>query len=460
MILDKTDNLFTQNTRKILITTAILAGILCLMLVRWQDGALKIASLYAMYLCIMALVILYKNSLNKYEIAIFCFLCIQLFAVVPSTGNLRGAMVSISYILPYRYGVSSRGLIGTIVSFLTAGGFVSRHFVWHFILSSTVFLSFILSAYIGTAIQKSKDDTKYFLIFLSLLWLSGFTAPSAYFHHINFGRIEMFALIISFLVMLIVKKPVIRWLIPLLALAIMATHLILVFFYIPLVAILLFYGIAEKSGADKRGIVLLGATVTSLFIAFFSYIMFARGTFVFENAGDFFEYLSAKTDLSISESALHYALFASLEDHLIGWRNRVSLRFRGNLSILINIPLVFLFVAFWVKCFIKETEKIKKVFFLLPMTVLPYHATVFFLFWDFARWMIMILNVQFLLVFYLAFVKNKTVLSVVQTVTPFIKRYAFFIALILLIMIFIGPVTNIYPSDRIMRVYNFIMPGR
>ena len=445
-------NLFPPNIRKALIAAAILGGLLCLTLVRYShDGTWRIASLYATVACIMALIVIYKNSLNKYEIAIFCFLCIQLFASVPIPGDFGDPT---AYVLSYRYGVSSRGFIATIVDFLTAGDFISRYFVWHFILSNTVFLLFTMSAYIGNVIEKSKDDTKYFLIFLSFLWLSCFTAPSAYFYN-NFDRTEIFALIISFLAMAIVRKPVIRWLMPLLTLAIIATHIIQVFFYIPFVAILLFYGIIEKDRRGKRSMLLLGTTVALLLIAFLCYVMFARGTFAFENADDFYNYLSSKTDLNLRPSSLHAFMFADLEDHLAGWKERVGLMYRGNLAILINIPLLFLFMIFWAKCFIKETEKIKRMFFLLPMAVLPYQATVFFLFWDFARWMIMILNVQFLLVFYLAAAKNKTVLAVIQTVTPFIRRYAFFIALMLLIMIYIGPVGYAYPSDRMTRFFHF-----
>ena len=450
MISGKMENLFAPNARKILLAVSFFAGFICLMLVRFSYGdILKITWLYVMYMCGMIFIVLHKNSINKYEIAIFCFLCIQLFALAPSPDSLRGATISITYLLSYRYGVSSRSFIATIVDFFTRGGFVSRQFIWHFIFSGALFLLFTISAYLGTLIQKAKDDVKYFLIFLSLLWLSCFTAPSAYFPYINFGRIEMFSLIIIFVTVFVINKPVFRLIIPLLAVFIMATHLVLVFFYIPFIIILLLYGIFEKQNKDKPAVFLLIATIIALLTMFLLYLLFREGTFVFENARVFYDYLSARTNLNIDEATLHALMFASLEDHLSGWRSMVGLSFSGNFSIIINLPLILLFIAFWLKCFHHETQKLMKLFFLMPVFVFLYHAIAFFLFWDFARWMIMILNVQFLLVFYLISVRNSVVLSVVQNVTPFVKRNAFFVVLAYMAMLFLGPVQNIGPNPNI-----------
>jgi len=453
------DSLFPQNTRKILIIATILGWLLCLMLVRYSyTASLKIVFLYAISACIMSLVVLYKNSLNKYESAFFIFLVMQLLAVVPSVGNLE-ELSAVSYLLSYRYGISSRGFSGIIVDFLTKGGFISQSFIWHFIFVKTVFLSFVISVFLGTLIYRTNDNIKYFLIALSLLWLTCFTTPTAYFYKLNFGRNEVLPLILLFPVMLVIKKPIVRWLIPLLALVIIASHLILVFFYIPFVVILLLYSVAEKGRVDKQSLLLLGVTVALLVIAFISYILFARETFVFETPSAFIEALQLKTDLTLEEWSVHYSLFASLGDHLAGWRGRVLSGgfFRGILSILTNIPLLSLFIALWIKCFVHEPDKIKKLFFIVPILVLPFHSAVFFMFFDFGRWMIMVLNVQFLLLFYLIKERNKTVLSIVQMLTPFIRRNAFLIALLMLTMIFLGPFDHLQPSERVMRFYYFLV---
>jgi hypothetical protein len=458
MIPEKMNYLFPSGTRKILMMISVLSGFLCIFLVRYfSDGTLKIAFLYGMYIFIMLLVVFYKNFINKYEISIFCFLIIQLLAVAPNLEDFRGATVQVTYLLSFRYGVSSRSFIATIIDFFTKGGFVSKYFVWHFVFSSTVFLSFIISTYLGYLIKTAKNDIQLFVMILSLLWLSCFTTPVTYFHQINFGRIEMFAMFILFFVIFIINKPIIRYLIPLLTVITMAIHLNLVFFYIPFIFILLLYTILEKPEKSRKNIIFLFTTTITILGMFFCYLLIREKTFVFKDAHTFYTYLLTKSNLNFNEENLHSLMYASLEDHLIGWRARVNLRFLGNLSIFINLPLLLLFVIFWMKCFIEETKKTMKLFFLIPVLVLLYHAVAFFLFWDFARWMIMILNVQFMLVFYLIYVRNITVLSVVQTITPIAKRNAFLIILICLILIFLGPVQNIGPSDRVLRIFEIIL---
>ena len=453
MISERMSSLFSPTIRKFLMAASIIAGILCLLLVRYSQGSIKIAMLYAMYLCIMALIVFYKNSLNKYEIAIFFFLCIQIIGLAPSP-NYLGNLVGTSYLLSYRYGVSSRSFVATIIDFFTRGDFISRYFVHHFIFGATAFLSFIISVLLGGSIQKATNNTKYFILFLVVLYLSSFTAPAAYFGRANFGRVEIFAMLILFLIVFIINKPVIRWIIPLLAVFVMSIHLILVFFFIPFIIIILFHSIFEKPDESKQSVFLLVATIKALLIVFLCYLLFGRGTFIFEDARSFYEHLSARTDLNFSEEFLHMTMFASLEDHLIGWRHAVNFSFSGNFSILINIPLVLLFVVFWVKCFFIEATTKMKLFFLMPILVLLYQSVAFFLFFDFGRWMIMILNVQFMLLFYLAFVRNKAVLSNIQIITPFVKRNAFFIMLICLIMTFLGPLSVMAPSERTMRIFN------
>jgi hypothetical protein len=145
-------------------------------------------------------------------------------------------------------------------------------------------------------------------------------------------------------------------------------------------------------------------------------------------------------------------MYGKLQDHIAGYKNTVGFAYPGNLSILINIPLVFLFIIFWLKCYFNESKKIIKFFFLLPILTLLFQSLAFFMFFDFGRWMIMVLNVQFMLIFYLIYVKNETVLLLANKLVPFINRNALFIILIFLIMTFLGPVTQIGPGERTMRL--------
>ena len=443
--------LYSQKTRKNLIVVSIFlfaAGLFALPLI--PENSIKILLLYFLIICMMHLIIAYKNYLNKYEMGIFIFLCIQLVSVAPGFGEMD-FLVAASYLLSYRYGASSRSFMGTVIDVLSGGGFVSKHFVWHFIFSSLVFLSFLVSVYLAYIIKKSSGEVKKFAGFLTLVYIACFTAPSAYFISANFGRVELFAFIFMMALLAVIERPGLRWLIPLLALFTMAIHLILVFFYIPFIVMMLLYVLLANKTGRKERVFLLTVTVVLVIAAFLVYFLFHEQTFIFQDANEFSEYLRAKSDLVFNDGDIHMTLYAKLQDHLAGWRNSVGstgLGYSGNMSIVINIPLIVLFVFFWVRCFRQEKDLPIKLFFLLPVFVLVYHAAAFFLFYDFGRWMIMILNIQFMLVLYLIHAKNGTVLLVINKMIPCIEKNRFIIVLICVLMAFLGPVTQVGPSEK------------
>ena len=317
-------NIISINIYKILILFLVLLIILLLLILRYfQTEIHKIIILYVINLCIIFLVILFKKSINKYEMGIFCFLCVQLFAVVPTQPNMD-ELVSTSYLLSYRYGVSSRSLIATVIDFFTYDGFISKYFVWNFILSSTILVSFIISVYLGIVIQKTKDDLKIFLFFLILLYLSCFTAPAAYFIPPNFGRLEIFAFLFMLILFIIIDRPVLMWLIPLLSLFILATHLILLFFYIPFVIIMLLHKIFTRTERRKQDILLLTITILIISCAFLLYVSFYEKTFFFMDAQSFSKYLSTKTDLNFTEYFLHMIMYGKLQNHITDWKDKMG----------------------------------------------------------------------------------------------------------------------------------------
>jgi len=451
------NNLFPPKTRKILIFTSAFISFICFnLLLHSVNDSSKILFLYLFNAFIMLLVISYKNSVNKYEIAIFAFFCVQLFAYTPAPDDMD-ILVSTSYLLSYRYGVSSRGLIATIVDFVLNGGFISKYFIWHFIYSSTIFITFIISVLIGAIIQNAKDEIKIFILFFSLLYLTCFTSLSAYYTSGNFGRTEIFAFLLVLAIAFIINKPIISWFIPLFTLFILGTHLVQLFFYIPLIIILLLYNAKELSTKNKQIISILIITIIVIITVFLLYVSFSRKTFTYQNAAELFAHLKTKTNLEFNEHLLHMTMFGGLEDHLRGWKNLVNLKYIGNISILMNVPLIIMFIIFWIKCIKAETEKINKFIFSLPAVIFIYHSFVFFLFYDFGRWMIMIMNFQFILVFYFIHIKNKTIISVAQSLNPLIKKYAFFIIIAYFIMITMEPIKQIGPSLRTMHIIKFLL---
>jgi len=417
-------------------------------LVFFHTISVKIPCLYILTACTMYLIILYKNSLNKYEIGIFLFLFVQLLALAPQYDGISPD-TTVPFLLSYRYGVSSRSFLGTLMDFLSNGAFVSKYLVWHFIFCSLIFFIFLIAVYLGFAISKNKDNNvKNFVLFLSLLCLTCFTSPSVY---LLFSRSEVYALIFTLFVLAIIDKPYLKWVIPFFALFTLSIHLLSIFFFIPFIFSLLFYKLPEK----KEYITLFIVSFTVIAVSFILYLIFRKQTFMFPNADAFVEHLKTKTDLYHPKHLIHMTFFRELQDHLSRWQGRIIresggfFKFAGTVSILINLPLVLSFVYFWIKCFLHEKQRYMKLFFILPVLLLFYQIPVFFMFFDFGRWMSMMIQIQFMLVFYLIYAENKTVLIVIDKIVPTINSNWYPIIIMCAIMLFLGPVAGVKPPERL-----------
>jgi hypothetical protein len=255
----------------------------------------------------------------------------------------------------------------------------------------------------------------------------------------------------------VVRRSVVRWIIPVLTLFTLAAHIILVFFYIPFILIILLYELLKGENKKKNTLFLFVVTITIVVVSFLAYLLFHERTFVFQNAHDLTEHLKTRSDLDFTERNIFMLLFAQLQSHLNLYQNIISLSYSGNLSVIINIPLLAFFVFLWLKCFFHERNNKMKFFFLLPVLSLMYQAVAFFMFFDFGRWMIMILNVQFMLVLYLLYVKNETVCFAAQKAVPYIYKNWLIIILVCYLMVFFEPVSAIEPSGKVMRIFNGLL---
>ncbi|GMO21740.1 MAG: hypothetical protein Pg6A_09040 [Termitinemataceae bacterium] len=440
--------LFTRKIRAALSVIACIMAIFALT-VCVLFPAVKIPALYAFTASLIFLVTVRKNYVTFCEISIFCFLLIQLVVLVPKPEDFNDT----AYLLSFRYGISSRGFIPTIIDILNRGEFIHAKFIWHFLFTTLALLSFVLSVLIGLIIKNSKARIKPFAYFLALFYLTCFTAPSMYFFHFN--RFEIFAFLFMLIIIAVLEKPVLRWGIPILALCILASHIILIFFYIPFIVIMLLYELI-KTQHKKKIAALLCCTVAVIAGAFLLYLLFHENTFVFNDAHSMAEFLKTKTDFPFNENMIYMFMYARLHDHLDGWKSIMVPDFSGNFSVIINIPFIALFAVFWVNCFLREKNKPMKFFFTLPVLILLYHAIAFFLFFDFGRWLVMIMNIQIMLLFYLIYAQNETVISVAEKTIPFIQEKSRFIILACVLMAWLGPVTVIGPSARVTKIFHVI----
>jgi hypothetical protein len=388
-----------------------------------------------------------KKRINKYEILIFLFLMIQLLSA--SNRNMDGHALS-SYLLSYRYGFASRMFIGTIVDLLLGGGFVSIVFVYAFVFCGTVYLCLFISIILGHIIQKSENHLP--LLFLTILYLSSPVSPGAYFVRGNFGRMELYIFIFILIIFSVVDKKLWRWFIPVLCFMSIATHLVSIFFYMPLVLIILVYKYINKTNKNKSEGILLILTTVIITLSFIYFVVFSKSALIFQNEDEFANALKDKTDIESYGSSLHYDYFLSIADTFkyvtANYFNPITTLMKKFYCILQNLPIFLFFILFWKNCFISEQKKSMKFIFLISMFLPLLSLPAFIFFVDWGRWVIMLLTVQFMLTLYFIYMRETAVLSTVKRFTIIVQENMYAAVLFIMLLVFFGPIWQIDSSEN------------
>ena len=418
---------------------------------KWVE-IIRALSLISITCFSIILITVIKKKINKYEFFIFLFLIIQLLSA--SNRNMDGHALS-SYLLSYRYGFASRMFIGTIVDLLLNGGFVSRIFIYGFTFSGILLLCFYISVILGYLIQKSENQLSLFI--LTLLYLSSSISPSAYFVQGNFGRMEIYIFLFILIVFSVIDKKLWRWFIPALCFMSIATHLVSIFFYMPLVFIILVYKFITKDNKNKKEGILLISTTAIIILSFLYFVIFSKSALKFQNEDEFVNVLKNKTDIDSYGSSLHYDYFLSIADTF----NYVSEYFSPTielikkfLCILQNLPLFLFFILFWKKCIAFEQKRSMKLIFLFSLLLPLLSIPAFILFIDWGRWVIMLLTVQFMLVFYFLYMREAAVVYTSNKFSIIVQKNIYIAILFIMLSIFFGPIWQISSSENFENLLN------
>jgi hypothetical protein len=361
-----------------------------------------------------------------------------------------------SYSLSYRYGFASRMFIGTIVDLLAGGGFISTIFVYSFAFCGTLLLCFSVSVILWHIIQKSENHLP--LLLLIILYLSSPISPAAYFVQGNFGRMEIYIFLYALIIFAIVDKKNWRWLIPALCFMSLATHLVSVFFYMPLVFIILLYRYIKKDKQNRSEGILLIVTTVIITLSFLYFVIFSRSALVFQTEAEFANALKYRTDIPGYASSLHYDYFLSITDTFrfaVNYFAPVSTLIKKFYCILQNLPLFVFFVLFWKACITFEQKKSMKLIFLLSLFLPLVSIPAFILFVDWGRWVIMLLTVQFMLVFYFLHTKEAAVVHTVNKFTTVVQKNMFAAVLFIMLSVFFGSIWQIDSSENFTNLLSY-----
>jgi hypothetical protein len=373
----------------------------------------------------------------KYELVIFAALLAQMAVGINWKQPVPVNYLTF-YLLDFKVGFISRGLIGSFVDLLTNKA--TEKWLTGFILLTFAAVYFILALLLGKLIRSADAGMRNSLIFLTALAL--FTCFTGRVLLNNIGLMDIYWFLFALLAMVCVRNKYARWLVPLLCFMGLAAHYGFAMTFLPFIFVLLI--VETVNGKYKISSIV--PAVVSFLISVCSavyFTIFANGSLNFDSDGTY-KYLSAKADFPVwryyVDAYLYYADANSgkklgLSDYLAILREAASQSLSAThliSTLMLLLPMIILFFLVWKNAFKLGKNKAEKFIFLLcmalPLPVLP--SFVFST--DAPRFLGEILIVQFMTLFYLAYVKNAALLASLKKAENFFRKYP-----MLLILLFI-----------------------
>lgn len=355
----------------------------------------------------------------KYELSVFF---VMLALAVPQSMDFSSQAYSTLLALDYRVGFAPRIFMGSVLSIFT--DFRGRRAINIFYIVMFL-LAFLLIAWLaGRLIRSAEPAMKSTMIalialFLALPYTAAFLYPQTY-------PPDRFLIYFTLLGLVVFDKPYVRWLLPLLLFAALATHHMFVFAYMPVFAVLLFYILVREGSRFKNlffCFVNLGLTaMLSVYFYLFSGI---KGI----SLEQLYDYAQARTDLSVDRSAEsifkgYFFLEPSLvfeynTEHGPGVQNILDNELTAAIFLL---PIIAFFVYLWVDALRKSVDRRNKLIFILCLLAPLARVPLFFVNTEVYRGRMAVLLVQFFLLFYFLYDKNTAVKASLEKVAGLLKN--------------------------------------
>ncbi|MBR2046740.1 MAG: hypothetical protein IJ958_11510 [Agathobacter sp.] len=336
----------------------------------------------------------------------------------------------------YEYGFISRGLMGTIFLFvdkILPGNQMTYEGVMNFTLVTTMLYFALLLWFFVICLTKCSKElsgkAKYMILFFTMFAVSMFITKY------NFGRFDMYCLMLSILSAILIIYEKAEWLVvPFSALSVMI-HQGNVFYLLNIILILLLYKAFSTNGKKRmKYIVLLGASfiASSVLFVYFEFFSRANGAEIYDTIVKVAEGL--RFDGDIHEDIIdHEILGIELADRETVYRYKNFTEF--PIFCLFMSPYLVMGFRFF-KNLIKKSQTMleKWKYFFVAMGVVTIVPAII-LKCDFGRWMFMIIAYYFVVVLSLIAMKDKLVEEEISALYERVKK-----------MGIAGLVLFIYPS--------------
>lgn len=322
----------------------------------------------------------------------------------------------------YGYGFISRGFMGTLfllVDMILPGNQMTYEGAMGFTLVATLLYFALLLWFFILVLKRCSlaicNKTKYIIFFFTMFAISMFITKY------NFGRYDMYCLMLSILAAILTIKEKAEWLVvPLSAIGVMI-HQGNVFYLLNIILILLIYKAFSTEGKKRiKYIVLLGAsfTVASVLFLYFEFFSRTNGAAIYETIVEVAKGLRFDRDYHV-DLIDHEILGIDLSDRELKYRYKNFVEF--PIFCVFMSPYLVMAFRFFKNLIQKAQTKLEKwkYFFVAAGVVTMVPALIMKC--DFGRWMFIIMAYYFIVILSLLAMKDVLVEEEIRNLGEKIK---------------------------------------
>lgn len=237
-----------------------------------------------------------KNKVKMYsknyqlELIIAGMLLIYLIMYMPLIDDTIGWCIT-PYALTYKYGFISRGLVGSIIRIFVPN--LTLKAIYLIIALNTLVLCAVTVMFVGMVRKYVVANSDIAMQYMALMFVVNPGSVAFLFYWGNYGRFDLFMIIILLIAAMLMMKNKCLWIIPIISVGGILVHQAYVFMYFPAIIVLLLY-LAYVKHNNIAKIVFYVTMVTTC--AAFLYMQFCSGVTGYDYAGMMAE-INNTTDL-------------------------------------------------------------------------------------------------------------------------------------------------------------------
>lgn len=393
----------------------------------------------------------------KYEISAFMLLCIQACINIDFKVGMNENFYAY-YLADFSMGKTSRLLIGSLVNLLTDSP--NRKWINCFAgIVLTVVFAFT-AILVGRIIKLSDKEIRPVITVFSLFFVSGTFTFWGYSRF--FGLLDIYMYVLTVLSLIVVRKRMFKWLVPLLGILGVLINYVYTISYFPVVALALLYLIVTQKNKVGNATVLTVSCITVIFLMFYC-------TFIGKNSATVtFDEMKSIMEQKFGEK-IEYEKISYYDFYLFGsdpveaeygadlselppvefikallWYlyTQCGYRMTDFLSVILGVlPILGFFWFVWIKC-IKLSKKASEKFVYLCFAAAPLFAVICCLLsTDITRWAATGVMTQFGLGYFMFITNDKCFKEVMLQIKARLKGKAMYVATI---WIFYASCTEIF----------------